>query len=319
MSHIAEVDATGAFQRQENAFATPFGEGAGTLPVAAHRYRLLWAPVCPWAHRAVIVRRLLGLESVISLGTLDPLRPTDVPRVDWAFTLDKGEVDPVLGIHYLSEAYLKADPAYQGRPTVPALVDLSSGQVVYNDYHELTYELERKWKPFHRAGAPDLLPVDLEADIRALSRKIFTNLNNGVYRGGFAESQQAYDQAYADVFSLLDELELRLAHSRYLFGNRLTDADVRLYVTLARFDAAYHTAFRMNRNRLIDFPNLWAYARDLYQTPGFGDTTNFLAIKQHYFTSITIDEENTGFRVLPKGPDLSVWQQPSGRDHQVYI
>ena len=155
-----EVDSEGNFNRQKNQFETPFGEGEGKLPVEPGRYRLLWAPVCPWAHRSVIVRRLLGLEDVISLGTADPKRP-DVPRSDWAFTLDEGDVDPVLGIHYISEAYLAANPDYTGRFTVPALVDIPSGKVVNNDYFNLTLYFETAWKPYHKERAPDLYPEDL--------------------------------------------------------------------------------------------------------------------------------------------------------------
>ena len=313
MAMAKEINQKGQFLRQENQFSTPFGEGENGLPVEAGRYRLLWAPVCPWAHRAIIVRRLLGLEDVISVGTADPLRPVGIGRVDWAFTLDEGGVDPVLGVHYISEAYRNADPDYDKRPTVPALVDIRSKKVVYNDYHELTYELETKWARFHRPGAPDLFPAGLHDDIRALSTAIFHDINNGVYKAGFARSQEAYEDAYDAVFARLDELEQRLGSQRYLFGDRITDADVRLYVTLARFDAAYYSVFHVNRNRLSDYKNLWGYARDLYQTPGFGDTTDFRAIKQHYFQSITIDENQSGFRVLPKGPDLSGWALPHNR------
>ncbi|NWL86654.1 MULTISPECIES: glutathione S-transferase family protein [unclassified Paenibacillus] len=308
----AEIENNGSFKRQSNRFVTPFGDQDGELPVEANRYRLLWAPVCPWAHRAMIARKLLGLEEAISVGTADPLRPR-IDRVDWAFTWDDNDVDPVLGVHYISEVYLNADPEYAGRPTVPAIVDIASKQVVNNDYHELTYYLETVWKPFHKEGAPDLFPEALQRDIRELNERIFHGINNGVYKAGFARSQEAYEQAYDGVFELLDELEARLDSQRYLFGNRITDADIRLYVTLARFDIAYYTAFRVNRNRLVEFPNLWAYARDLYQTPGFGDTTDFAAIKKHYHLSITHDPNYTFSRLLPKGPDLSGWLTDHGR------
>lgn len=313
MTTNKEIDSQGSFKRQQNQFKKPFGTAPVELPVEANRYRLIWAPVCPWAHRSVIVRKLLGLEKVISLGTVDPLRP-NIDRVDWAFTLDKDDRDPILGIHYLSEAYVKADPDYQGRPTVPAVIDLQTAKVVNNDYHNLTYYWETAWKEYHRADAPDLFPEPLQEEIRQLNDTVFQDINNGVYRAGFAHSQEAYEKAYDAVFRQLDILEARLATNRYLFGTLLTDADVRLYVTLARFDVAYHTAFRVNRNRLIDFPNLWAYARDLYQTEGFGDTTDFEAIKKHYFLSVTIDPEKTNSKILPKGPDVSAWLQPHHRE-----
>lgn len=307
-----EIGEQGRFIRQTNQFTALFGQQKGQLPVEKDRYRLLWAPVCPWAHRAVIVRSLLGLDKVISLGTADPIRPR-LDHIDWAFTLDKDAVDPVLGIHYLSEVYKNADPDYQNRPTVPALVDITTKKVVENDYHHLTYYFEREWRTFHKTDAPDLLPKDLEADIYRLNDVIFHEINNGVYKAGFARSQQAYEEAYDTVFARLDWLEERLEKQRYLHGERLTDSDVRLYTTLARFDVAYYSAFRVNKKRLADYPNLWGYARDLYQTPGFGDTTDFTAIKQHYFQSTHIDPDEQTLPILPKGPDTRIWLVPTDR------
>lgn len=305
-----ETTANGAFQRQKNRFTTPFGEGDGKLPVEAGRYRILWAPVCPWAHRSIIVRSLLGLESVISVGTLDPIRPDKTPS-DWAFTLDEGGVDPVLGIHYLSEAYLKADPGYTGRYTVPAVVDVKSGKVVNNDYFHLTRYWEVEWMAFHKPGAPDLYPEDLREEIDALNDILFDEVNNGVYKAGFARSQEAYEEACSQVFDRLDWLEERLSHSRYLFGDQITESDIRLYVTLARFDIAYFNGFRVNKKMLKDYPNLWGYARDLYQQPGFGDTTNFDAIKKHYHLCCLTTNPD---KILPLGPDEALWNTPHGRD-----
>lgn len=308
----AEIGKKGRFVRQNNQFIATFGQEEGQLPVEANKYRLLWAPVCPWAHRAVIVRSVLGLDKVISLGTADPIRPK-LDHIDWAFTLDENDVDPVLGIHYIGEAYLNADPTYDKRPTVPALVDIETKKVVENDYHNLTYYFERDWKELHKAGAPDLFPEELEDEIRELNDIIFHDINNGVYKAGFARSQEAYEEAYNAVFDRLDWLEERLSQQRYLHGNQLTDSDVRLYTTLARFDVAYYGAFHVNKRRLIDYPNLWAYARDLYQTPGFGDTTDFDGIKKHYFLSTHIDTTEEKIKILPKGPDTSIWLEPSGR------
>ncbi|MBS7576587.1 MULTISPECIES: glutathione S-transferase C-terminal domain-containing protein [unclassified Enterococcus] len=312
VSQSIEIAKDGRFIRQTNQFIAKFGDGADELPVIANKYRLLWAPVCPWAHRAVIVRKVLGLEKVISLGTADPIRPK-LEHTDWSFTLDEGDVDPVLGIHYLSEVYLNADPEYTKRPTVPALIDIESKKVVENDYHNLTYYFERDWKKFHKKDAPDLFPVELEAQIRQLNDIIFHEINNGVYKAGFAKSQAAYEAAYDTVFERLDWLDKRLANQRYLHGNQLTDSDVRLYSTLARFDVAYYAAFNVNKKRLIDYPNLWGYARDLYQTYGFGDTTDFAAIKKHYFLSIHLKPQESHQKILPKGPDVSVWLEPSDR------
>lgn len=302
-----EISQEGAFVRQKNRFTTPFGPGENELPVEADRYRLLWSPICPWAHRQVIAIHLLGLEDVISVGTANPVR-TDK---GWEFSLDEGGVDPVLGIRYLPEIYAKTDPDYTGRATVPTIADVKLGIVVNNDYFRLTNYWETVWKPFHKENAPDLYPEELRDEIDSLNDIIFNDINNGVYKAGFAQSQQAYEEAYDSLFARLDELEERLSKQRYLFGDKITDSDIRLYVTLARFDIAYYHVFRTNRNRLIDFPNLWGYARDLYQTPGFGDTTNFDAIKRGYHLG-NINENPYG--LLPKGPDLSIWNLPHGRE-----
>jgi len=305
----------GKFIRQKNRFTTPFGEGEGFLPVEAGRYRILWAPVCPWAHRSIIVRSLLGLEDVISVGTLDPIRP-DTERPDWAFTLDEGNVDPVLGVHYLSEVYKKADPDYDGRCTVPSVVDLTTGAVVNNDYFNLTKYWELEWTKFHKPGAPELYPEELRDDIDELNDILFNEINNGVYKCGFAKSQEAYNEAFEQFFIRMDYLEERLDHSRYLFGDKITESDVRLYVTLARFDIAYYNGFRVNKKMLKDYPNLWAYARDLYQIPGFGSTTDFNAIKKHYHLCCLSTNPN---KLLPAGPDLSIWNEPHGRDKRSYL
>ena len=309
-----EVQQDGTFKRQKNRFTTPFGKEEGNLPVEAGRYRLIWSPACPWAHRSVIVRRLLGLEDVISLGTLDPVRP-DVERTDWAFTLDEDGKDPVLGIQYLSEAYLKADENYSGRFTVPAVVDLTTGQVVNNDYFNLTKYWEVEWKKYHKPDAPDLYPENLRREIDELNEILFHEINNGVYKAGFARSQEAYNEAYELVFSRLDWLEERLGKSRYLFGDTITESDVRLYVTLARFDSAYYNGFQLNRSRITDFKNLWGYVRDLYSLPEFKETTDFEAIKKHYHLCAVAGNP---YKIVPKGPDLTSWNAPHGRDKIQY-
>jgi putative glutathione S-transferase len=300
----------GAFVRQQNRFTAPFGKGEGKLPVEAGRYRLIWSAACPWATRQMIVRSLLGLEDVFSVGAVDPIRPAKAYS-DWAFTLDSGGVDPVLGVKYLSDLYRKTDPEYTGRFTVPAVVDIPSGTVVNNDYFNLSYYWETVWKEFHKPGAPDLFPEDLREDIMALNKVIFHEVNNGVHKAGFARTQEAYEAACALVFRRLDWLDGRLSQSRCLFGGRLTDSDIRLWVTLARFDAAYYNAFRVNRNRLADFPSLWAYARDLYQIPAFRGNTNFDHIKAHYH--VCCDPGNR-FGIVPKGPDSSCWDLPHHRE-----
>ena len=310
-----EIEKDGSFKRQKSLFSTRFGEEATKLPVEKDRYHLIWTPPCPWSHRAVIVREILGLQSAISLGTVDPMRP-NIPRIDWAFSLDKHEVDPILGIKYLSEIYAKTDPNYTGRPTVPAMVDINKEQVVNNDYFTLTNDFETVWAPFHTDNAPDLYPQALRHEIDTLNNIIYDEVNNGVYKCGFARSQAAYEQAYDILFARLEELDQQLAKQRFLFGDFITDADVRLYVTLVRFDVAYYSAFNTNKKRLIDFPNLWGYARDLYSTSGFGSTTDFEAIKKHYHLSITLsptDEKEQ--KILPKGPDVSGWDIQPDRQH----
>ena len=303
---VHEISKTGAFVRQNNRFTTAFGGKAGELPVESDHYRLLWTPICPWAHRAVIVRSLLGLEDVISLGTANPVRTDN----GWEFTLDEGGVDPVLGIHNLPEIYEETDPSYTGRATVPTIVDVKKRKVVNNDYFHLTNYLEVEFKEFHREGAPDLYPVELRTDIDEFNDIIFNEVNNGVYKAGFAHSQSEYEKAYDVLFKRLDRLEEHLSKQRYLFGDKITDSDIRLYVTLVRFDIAYYLVFKVNRNRLIDFPNLWGYARDLYQTPGFGDTTNFDAIKKGYQLG---NVEDNPYQILAKGPDLSIWNDSHNR------
>ena len=307
-----EVTSDGHFKRQKNRFTTPFGNKEGQLPVEPGRYRLLVSYACPWAHRQLIALRLLGLEDVISIGVVDPIRPTGLGRTDWAFALDPEGKDPVLGISYLSEAYKKADPTYQGRFTVPAVVDLQTGKVVNNDYAQLPHYWETVWSDYHKHDAPDLYPKDLREEIDLLNDIIFHDVNNGVYKAGFATSQSAYEEAFDLVFARLEELEERLSHSRYLFGSQITDSDIRLYVTLARFDAAYYNGFKLNQKRLIDYPNLWNYARELYQIEAFGATTNFNHIKKHYHLSALENQ----YQLVPKGPDESLWDIPSTRASQ---
>jgi putative glutathione S-transferase len=210
--------------------------------------------------------------------------------------------------------YTNADPDYAGRPTVPVMVDRTNGKAVNNDYFKLTNYFETVWRPFHKSGAPDLYPDHLRQDIDELNDVIFHDINNGVYKCGFAQSQEAYEQAFDTLFARLDELENRLSSQRFLHGDFITDSDVRLYTTLARFDAAYYNGFNTNRNLLREMPNLWGYARDLYQTEGFGETTDFDAIKLHYHVSITINPDQSAERILPKGPTLDVWETDHGRE-----
>jgi glutathionyl-hydroquinone reductase len=193
---------------------------------------------------------------------------------------------------------------------VPSVVDVESGKVVTNDYPRISLDLSTEWREFHRPDAPDLYPLAKRAEIDEVMEPIFRNVNNGVYRCGFASSQQAYDEAFAALFAELDRLSERLASQRYLVGDTITEADIRLFTTLVRFDAAYHGHFKCNRHKLTELPVLWAYARDLYQTPGFGDTVDFDHIKRHYYAT---HEAINPTRIVPRGPDLSGWEEPHGR------
>ncbi len=275
-------------------------DGRDGWPAEPGRYRLVVARACPWANRTIIVRRLLGLEPVLSMGICGPEHDSR----SWSFDLDPGGVDPVLGIHWLREAYEKAVPGYDRGVTVPAIVDIPSGAVVTAHFLHITLDMESEWTAYHRPGAPDLYPERLRDEIEEVSALVYTDVNNGVYRCGFATSQTAYDGAYRRLFARLDWLAERLATRRYLVGDTITEADVRLWTTLARFDAAYHGHFKCNRNKLTEMPVLWAYARDLFQTPGFGDTIDFVQIKQHYYL---VHKNLNPSGIVPGGPDLSGW------------
>jgi putative glutathione S-transferase len=283
------------------------GPQAPTWPVEPGRYRLIAARACPWANRAIIVRGLLGLEEVISMGLCGPVHDEQ----SWTFDLDPGEVDPVLGHKRLQEAYLARYPDYPRGITVPALVDVPTRQVVTNDFPWITHDLYFEWRDFHRPGAPDLWPDEVRPEMDEVMERIFIEVNNGVYRCGFAGSQPAYEEAYDRLFAALDWLEGRLADRRYLMGDTLTEADIRLFTTLARFDAVYHGHFKCNRNKLSEMPVLGAYARDLFQTPGFGETIDFDQIKAHYHVVHT--DLNPG-GIVPKGPLEEWWHTPHGRE-----
>ncbi|WP_040798030.1 glutathione S-transferase family protein [Nocardia higoensis] len=298
----------GEFKRDTNYITTRItADGRDGYPVESGRYRLVAARACPWANRTLIVRRLLGLEDAISLGLCGPTHD----KYSWTFDLDPGGVDPVLGIPRLRDAYLARFPDYPRGITVPAIVDVPTGQVVTNDYAQITLDFSTEWTRFHRPGAPQLYPEELRAEIDEVAEVIFRDVNNGVYRCGFAGAQDAYERAYDRLFARLDWLTERLSNQRYLVGDTITEADVRLFTTLVRFDPVYHGHFKCNRQKLSEMPVLWSYARDLFQTPGFGDTVDFAQIKTHYY-AVHTDVNPTG--VVPKGPDLSNWLSPHGRE-----
>ena len=221
---VSEIDENGYFVRQPNHFTEGFGEGKN--PVEKGRYHLVWAKLCHWSNRASIVRELLGLEDAISVNMVDHAKHEK--NLGWEFVYDKDHIDPVLGIQFLSEAYYKADDDYTGRTTVPALIDTKTGKVVNNDYTWLTNYFEVDFKPFHKKGAPDLYPEELRKDIDEMNDWLFDNINNGVYKATFARSKEAYWDAYNSFYAAMDILEKRLENQRFLFGDYVTDSDVRL-------------------------------------------------------------------------------------------
>ncbi len=290
---------SGAFVREPVALDERItADGSSPWPVETGRYRLVVARGCPWANRAVIVRRLLGLEPAISMGIAGPLHD----ERSWRFHLDPDNRDPVLDIEYLGEAYRAADPDFDAGITVPAMVEVASGKVATNGFQQLTLDFSTQWTAQHRAGAPDLYPQRHRAEIDTMIDSFDQDVNNGVYKCGFASTQDAYERAYNALFARLDALSEHLASRRYLVGDTITEADVRLWVTLVRFDAVYHGHFKCNRQKLAEMPVLWAYTRDLFQTPGFGDTIDFAGIKQHYYgVHHTINPSGA----VPLGPDLA--------------
>lgn len=282
-------------------------DGRDGWPVEAGRYRLIAARACPWANRTLISRRLLGLEGAISVGMPGPTHD----KRSWTFDLDPGEVDPVLGYERLQQAYFARFPDYPRGITVPAVVDIPTRAVVTNDFQQITLDFATEWTEHHRAGAPDLYPEAQREEIDALNKWMLHRVNNGVYKVGFAGSQEDYEREYTLLWEALDELEERLGRSRYLMGPSITEADVRLFPTLIRFDPVYHGHFKANRQILASMPNLWNYTKDLFQTPGFGDTVDFAQIKQHYYY---VHEDINPTRIVPAGPALEPLLEAHDRD-----
>jgi len=302
-----EQSGEGEFKRQADVFRQwVTADGSSGFPAAADRYHLYVSWACPWAHRTIIVRRLKQLEGVIGMTVVDPIRD----ERGWAFREGPSHsLDPVNDFQFLSEAYEATDPDYRGRVTVPVLWDKKTKRVVTNSDDDLMRMFNSSFNRF-TGSTIDLYPKDLQKEIDDLNAFIFENVNDGVYRAGFATSQQAYERAVRRLFDALDELDARLADRRYLFGSQFVETDWRLFVTLVRFDAVYHGHFKCNIRRIIDYPNLFGYLKDLYQLDGIAQTVNFDHIKRHYY--MTHDEINPT-RIVPLGPaqDLST---PHGRE-----
>jgi putative glutathione S-transferase len=293
--------ADGRFVRQASRFRDWVTADASSGYVAqAGRYHLYVSLACPWAHRTIILRELKGLQDAIGMSIVDPIRD----RHGWAFRQVAGATgDTLHGWAYLSAAYLATDPEFDARVTVPVLWDVETGRIVNNESADLIVMLNSEFNALADHPQLDLYPAGLRTEIDELNERIYRDVNNGVYRAGFASTQDAYEEAVFPLFEALDQLDVRLADRRFLFGAEQTLADWRLYTTLVRFDAVYVGHFKTNLRRIVDYPRLSGYLRDLYQTPGVAQTTNFDHIKRHYY--ITHPGINpTG--IVPAGPLLDL-------------
>ncbi|MEM1146004.1 MAG: glutathione S-transferase family protein [Pseudomonadota bacterium] len=289
------VKSNGRFVREDAQFRSTIGSNG--YEVESGRYHLYVSLACPWAHRTLIVRALKGLNEHIGVSVVSPI----MLESGWTFDTSEGSSgDSLHDFQFMHELYTKARADYSGRVTVPVLWDKQSGTIVNNESSEIIRMLNHTFDPL-TGNALDLYPHSQRQTIDHWNERIYPAINNGVYRAGFATIQQAYEEAYGELFAELDVIEAHLATQRYLTGNRLTEADIRLFTTLIRFDAVYHGHFKCNRQRLEDFPNIAGYVRDIYQLDGVADTVNFDHIKTHYYASHrTINP--TG--VVPLGPDV---------------
>ncbi len=275
----AAEERDGAFVRQQSRFrGWVTADGATGFAPEAGRYHLYVSRACPWAHRTIIGRRLMGLEEVISISFVDPIRD----QRSWAFTTPGRYEDPVNGFAFLSEAYLGSDPGFHDRVTVPVLWDKQRRTIVNNESPEILRMLSTVFAPL-AAHPVELYPEGLAVEIDELNDHIYESVNNGVYRAGFSTSQRVYESAVKELFSVLDELDARLASSRFLFGRRPLETDWRLFTTLIRFDAVYQIHFKCSLRKLAEYQNLWPYVRDLYQWPGIAETVSFDEIRAHYY------------------------------------
>ncbi|TNC70351.1 glutathione S-transferase family protein [Rubellimicrobium roseum] len=304
----------GAFDRPASSFrnwVTDDGRAGPTgragFRAESGRYHLYVSHACPWAHRTLIVRALKGLEDHIDVSVVHP----DMLEEGWTFATDfpGATGDRLHGLPFLRDIYTRSDPEATTKVTVPVLWDKEREKIVSNESSEIIRMLTQAWDGI--AGTDlDLWPEDLRDAIEPVNARIYDTLNNGVYKSGFAESQGAYEAAVRPLFDTLDWLEERLSESRYLMGDSLTEADIRLFTTLIRFDTVYHGHFKCNRRKLIEYPNLWDFTRDLYQTPGVAPTVHLDHIARHYHYS---HDRINPFRIVPIGPDLDLWE-PHGRE-----
>jgi glutathionyl-hydroquinone reductase len=319
-SHLAsEQTATGEFQRQEDEFRDwVSNDGSTPYPAAVGRYHLYVSLACPWASRTIIFRQLKGLTKAIGMTVVDPFRD----EKGWAFrdpelskpgnplnNLDRFEsTDPVNRFRYLSEAYRATDPKFNGRVTVPVVWDKETKRIVNNCEDDICPMFNSAFNEFAENKKVDFFPKDIETEHAELSDFLYENINNGVYRAGFATRQRPYERACQRLFDALDEIEKRLATRRYLFGDRIVEADWRLFCTLIRFDVVYHGHFKCNLRRIIDYPNLQGYMLDLYQQPGIAGTVSIDHIKRHYYMT---HEEINPTRIVPLGPVIDLTASPN--------
>lgn len=297
----------GQFVRQEDEFRGWVSSvGSSEWPAAQDRYHLYVSLACPWACRTVIVRHLKGLEDAVGMTVVDPVRD----ERGWAFRDGPGfSKDPVNNFAFLSEAYLATNPGFKGRYTVPVLWDKRTHSIVNNSEDDICRMFNNAFNGLARHDV-DLFPADLEDEHSKLNDFLYENINNGVYRAGFATRQDEYEGACRRLFAALDTLETRLASRRYLFGDRIVEADWRLFCTLVRFDAVYHGHFKCNIRRIVDYPALQGYLQDLYQQPGIAATVNLDHIKRHYYMT---HEDINPARIVPVGPELHL-DKPHGRE-----
>ncbi|HMX71681.1 MAG TPA: glutathione S-transferase family protein [Solirubrobacterales bacterium] len=301
-----ETDKKGAFVRQTSAFRERVtADGSSGFPAEPGRYHLYVCYACPWASRTIIFRTLKGLEEVISMTAVDPVRDDQ----GWKFFAD--DPDPVNGYEYLLEAYLRTDPDFSDRVTVPVLWDRETNRAVNNESSEIIRMLNTEFNQWAKNPDLDLYPEPLRAEIDELNDRIYNSINNGVYRAGFATTQEAYEEAFVELFEALDVMNDRLGESRFLTGGEITEADWRFFVTLIRFDAVYVGHFKCNLRRIADYDNLAGYLRDLYQQPGIRETVNMDHIKRHYY--ITHPRINPT-QIVPMGPVLDLESDPA-RSH----
>jgi putative glutathione S-transferase len=303
----------GAFKRSESAFrnwvtadGSPGPSGEGGFAAESGRYHLYVSLACPWAHRTLVFRKLKQLEQHIGISVVHP----DMLEDGWTFDTDFPDAtgDTLYGLPFARDLYTKAKPAISGRVTVPILWDIRRETIVSNESAEIIRMLNSAFDRI-TGNTDDYWPEDLRDAIEPVNARIYDTVNNGVYKSGFATTQKAYDAAVVPLFETLDWLEQRLSEQRYLMGDRLTEADWRLFTTLVRFDAVYHLHFKCNRRRLIDYPNLWAYARELFQVPVISETVNFDHIVRHYhYSHGTINPH----RIIPINPQVD-WHAPHGR------